>query len=121
VIDPPSSRLDRALQYIPRALASKTHVLLLVLLGIFLVVLPLIGLVVSAQAELIGGNYLNATSDIGACIAAGGTLHLARQEAKRHRLEDERLKLMRELHSLMHSVHPDVAARLRHQRPEDPT
>ena len=46
--------------------------LLLVGLGIYLIVLPILGLHVSANSELIGGNYTNVTSDIGACIAAGG-------------------------------------------------
>ncbi|MHB8294263.1 MAG: hypothetical protein ACYDH5_06460, partial [Acidimicrobiales bacterium] len=81
----PKSRLERALGLVPRALSSKTHVIFLMVLGIYLVVLPVLGVVVSAKAELIGGNYTNVTSDVGACIAAGGTLHLVRQARKRHR------------------------------------
>ena len=108
----PESRLDRLLQLIPRALSSKLHVILLMGLGLFLVVLPLLGVAVSAQAELIGGNYTNVTSDIGACIAAGGTLHLVRQGRHRHRIEEERLRLTRQLHELMFHVHAREAAEL---------
>ncbi len=111
----PESRLDRALQYVPRVLSSKAHVILLGLLGVYLVILPLVGVAVSAKAELIGGNYTNVTSDIGACIAAGGTLHLIRQARRRHRLEQERLSLTREMHRLLHRVHPEEAAQLGQQ------
>jgi hypothetical protein len=112
----PETRLAHVLSLIPRALSSKAHVLLLIGLGVFLVVLPLVGVAVSAQAELIGGNYTNVTSDIGACIAAGGTLHLVRQGHRRHRLEEERLRLEREMHALLHHVHGDAAAELGHLR-----
>ncbi len=108
----PRSRLDQLLQYVPRALSSKTHVLFLMLLGTYLVILPLFGVVVSAKAELIGGNYTNVTSDVGACIAAGGTLHLIRQGRRRSRLEQERLELTREVHRLLRHVHPEAAADL---------
>jgi len=108
----PKSRLDRVLQYVPRVLASKAHVFLLLVLGIYLVVLPLVGVVVSSKAELIGGNYTNVTSDVGACIAAGGTLHLVRQSRKRSRLEQERLNLTQDMHRLLHHVHPVAAAEL---------
>jgi hypothetical protein len=108
----PQSRLDRILQYVPRILASKVHVLFLAGLGIYLVLVPLLGIAVSAKAELIGGNYTNVTSDIGACIAAGGTLHLIRQSRRRSRLEEERLRLTREVHRLLHHVHSEAAAEL---------
>ncbi|MGH7743290.1 MAG: hypothetical protein ACREQ5_00510 [Candidatus Dormibacteria bacterium] len=83
-LDAPESHIARILGYVPRALSSKTHVLLLATLGVYLVVLPLLGITVSATAELIGGNYTNVTSDIGACIAAGGTLHLIRRNRRQH-------------------------------------
>jgi hypothetical protein len=108
----PVSRLDRLLQRIPQALSSRTHVMLLMGLGVYLVVLPLFGFAVSAQAELIGGNYTNVTSDVGACIAAGGTLHLVRQGRRRRRVEDERLRLTRQLHRLMFHVHATTAAEM---------
>jgi hypothetical protein len=108
---------DRILQWIPRLLSSKPHVVLLTLLGVYLVILPLLGVNVSPKSELIGGNYTNVTSDIGACIAAGGTLHLISQGRKRQRIEEERLRLLREVHSLLHHVHASAAAELGHTEP----
>lgn len=108
---------DRILQWIPRLLSSKPHVVLLTLLGVYLVLLPLFGVGVSAKSELIGGNYTNVTSDIGACIAAGGTLHLINQGRRRQRIEEERLRLLREVHSLLHHVHAAAAAELGHADP----
>jgi hypothetical protein len=112
--DEPRSRVDKVLQWVPRLLSSKPHVLLLLGLGIYLIVLPLVGVHVSANAELIGGNYTNVTSDIGACIAAGGTLHLVGQARKRRKMEEERLSLARETHRLLHYVYGDAAVQLGH-------
>jgi hypothetical protein len=109
----PQSWFDRALQWVPRILSSKPHIVWLMLLGAYLIVLPLLGIAVSAKSELIGGNYTNVTSDIGACIAAGGTLHLVSQGRKRQRMDAERLTLLKEVHVLLHHVHPDAAAQLR--------
>lgn len=69
----------RLLEQIPRLLSSHWHVLWLLGLGIYLIVLPLAGVHVSGQAELIGGNYTNVTSAMGACLAAGGTVHLVKR------------------------------------------
>jgi len=110
--DHPDSRFDRILKWVPRLLSSKPHIVLLVLLGTYLIVLPLLGVMVSAKAELIGGNYTNVTSDIGACIAAGGTLHLVNQGRKRQKLDAERLRLLTEVHALLRHVHADAAAQL---------
>lgn len=115
------NRFDRILQWIPRLLSSKPHVVALTLLGVYLVLLPLFGVTVSAKSELIGGNYTNVTSDIGACIAAGGTLHLISQNRKRQRLDEERLRLMREVHSLLHYVHGAAATELGHTGPQPPS
>jgi hypothetical protein len=81
----PQSRLDKILAVVPRALSSHAHIIFLFCLGIFLVVLPLVGVNVSAKAELIGGNYTNVTSDLGACIAAGLTVHLVKRDHRRAR------------------------------------
>jgi hypothetical protein len=121
--DTPKSRIDRILQWVPRILSSKPHVIVLMGLGVYLIVLPLLGVRVSANAELIGGNYTNVTSDIGACIAAGGTLHLVNQNRKRRRMDEERLMLARQTHSLLHYVYGDAARQLGHigeiaRRPE---
>jgi hypothetical protein len=112
--DEPRSALDRVLQWVPRVLSSKPHVIVLVGLGIYLIVLPIVGVKVSANAELIGGNYTNVTSDIGACIAAGGTLHLVAQSRRRRKIEEERLVLARQTHRLLHHVYDDVAKQLGH-------
>ncbi len=85
-----SSRLAKVLGYVPRALSSKPHILFLTCLGVYLVVLPLAGVHVSSFSELVGGNYTNVTSDLGACIAAGGTLHLIKSH-RQHRREIARL------------------------------
>ena len=108
----PRSRIDQILQWVPRLLASKPHVVWLIGLGVYLIIVPLAGVNVSAKAELIGGNYTNVTSDIGACIAAGGTLHLVSQGRKRGRAEQERLRLARETHRLLHYVYRDAAREL---------
>jgi len=96
-----SSRLARVLGYVPRALASKPHIIFLTLLGVYLVILPLVGVHVSAFSELVGGNYTNVTSDLGACIAAGGTLHVIKSH-RQHRQEIE------QLHQLISEVHAKV-------------
>ena len=88
--DTPRSRLDQVLQWVPRILSSKPHVIALVALGVYLIVLPLLGVMVSAKSELIGGNYTNVTSDIAASIAAGGTLHLVNQGRKRRQMDEIR-------------------------------
>jgi hypothetical protein len=106
------SFFTRALQWVPRILSSKPHIVWLMALGVYLIVLPLLGVAVSAKSELIGGNYTNVTSDIGACIAAGGTLHLVSQGRKRQKVDAERLTLLKEVHALLHHLHPDAAAEI---------
>jgi hypothetical protein len=103
---------NRALQWVPRILSSKPHIVWLMALGVYLIVLPLLGIAVSAKSELIGGNYTNVTSDIGACIAAGGTLHLVSQGRKRQKVDAERLTLLKEVHALLHHLHPEAAAEI---------
>jgi hypothetical protein len=112
--DTPGSRLDHVLRWVPRILSSKPHVIALIALGVYLILLPLSGVTVSAQAELIGGNYTNVTSDIAASIAAGGTLHLVNQNRKRRTTDEERLRLARETHELLHQACGDTARRLGH-------
>jgi hypothetical protein len=73
-------------------------------LGIYLI-LPLPGVTVSAQAELIGGTYSNVTCDIGACIAAGGTLHLVSQGRKRRKIAEEPMRPRGRPHRLLHHVY----------------
>lgn len=105
----PSSKLDQALGYVPRALASHLHVIWLLGLGVYLIVLPLLGVNVSSKAELIGGNYTNVTSDIGACIAAGGTLTALHHLRKRRKVEEATHKIMADLYLSHHGQHHPAA------------
>jgi hypothetical protein len=70
--------LTRILDSVPAALAHRAHILFLVSLGLWLIVVPLVpGTEVvrpSEFAELIGGNWTNVSSALGACIAAGASL-----------------------------------------------
>lgn len=85
----PQNWLDKTLAVVPRVLSSHAHIIFLGFLGVYLVLLPLIGVNVSSKAELIGGNYTNVTSDLGACIAAGLTVHLVKRDRRRSKeLED---------------------------------
>jgi hypothetical protein len=90
---------------VPRALSSHAHIIFLALLGIYLVVLPLFGVDVSAKAELIGGNYTNVTSDLGACIAAGMTVHLVKRDRTR---SAEIAGLLHALHDRHEALHERV-------------
>lgn len=56
---------------------------------------PLLGLNVNAKAQLIGSNYTNVTCDLGACVAAGMTVHLAPRD---HRRAGEHPELFHGLH-----------------------
>jgi predicted phage tail protein len=100
----PETRLAKVLGYVPRVLASKPHIIFLAVLGVYLVVLPLLHVHVSAFAELVGGNYTNVTSDLGACIAAGGTLHIIRSH-REHRKE------IAHLHELVAEMHAKLEGR----------
>lgn len=93
--------VDKYLGYVPRFLASHVHVIWLLGLGVYLIVLPLFGVRVSSQAELIGGNYTNVTSDIGACIAAGGTLTLVKRQRRQTRLAELRASTAEASHQIM--------------------
>jgi hypothetical protein len=95
----PQGRLDRALAVIPRALSSHAHIIFLLALLVYLVLLPLSHLYTpSATSMLIGGNWTNVTGDIGACIAAGGTLHLVRQQRKHSRAVAATHQIMADLY-----------------------
>lgn len=92
------SRFEQALSAVPRFLSSHLHVIWLLGLGVYLIVLPLCGVNVPTKYELIGGNYTNVTSDIGACIAAGGTVHLVKQQRKRNTVTDRTHQIMSDLY-----------------------
>ncbi len=98
---PATSRLDKILGVVPRALASHAHIIWLLALGTYLIILPLCGVRVSSQSELIGGNYTNVTSDLGACIAAGGTLTIIKQNRKRKVAAEAALQVAQATHRIM--------------------
>ena len=84
--------VDRAFALVPRALASKPHIVFLFGLLVYLVILPVLHVYTpSAKGMLIGGNWTNVTSDLGACIAAGGTVHLVRRQRALHQSVHARL------------------------------
>lgn len=94
--------LDRVLAIVPRALSSHAHILLLFGLGVWLIVLPLVGIRVSSTVELIGGNYTNVTSDIAASIAAGLTVKIHHdRRSDRNRLE--------QLHASVERLHAHLS------------
>lgn len=97
----PHTRLDKILSVVPRWLSSHVHIIFLGCLGIYLVILPLVGVDISAKAELIGGNYTNVTSDLGACIAAGMTVHLVKRDRTRGRELDDWFRHVHERHDML--------------------
>lgn len=103
------TRFERALGRVPVFLSSHIHVVLLLGLGFYLIVLPLLGVNVSQKSELIGGNYTNVTSDIGACIAAGGTVHLVKKQRERNKVAEATHKIMADLYR-HHAGTPHPAA-----------
>jgi hypothetical protein len=95
--------LSRVLDRVPRALASNTHIVFLIVLGLWLIIVPLIPgtekIRPSEFAELIGGNWTNVSSALGACIAAGASLK-AHSVAKQHRNIAERThEMISEIHN----------------------
>jgi hypothetical protein len=97
----PKTRLDRVLADVPKVLSSHAHIIFLGGLGIYLVLLPLVGVSVSSKAELIGGNYTNVTSDLGACIAAGLTVHIVKRERSRSQELEEKFQKLHRRHDAL--------------------
>jgi hypothetical protein len=101
-VEAPRSRLDRALDAVPRLLAHKIHIGFLAVLGIWLIAVPLIpgteAFRPSATAELIGGNWTNVSSAIGACIAAGAGLAVHRAVQHHRRAAETMHRLVADLH-----------------------
>lgn len=107
----PRTWLDRALADVPKVLSSHAHIIFLGALGIYLVLLRLVGVNVSSKAELIGGNYTNVTSDLGACIAAGLTVHIVKRERTRSQEIEEKFQKLHVRHdSLEQGIEKAIAA-----------
>lgn len=106
----PQTRLETILALVPRALSSHAHIIFLGALGIYLVLVPLVGVDVSAKAELIGGNYTNVTSDLGACIAAGLTVHLVKRERSRAQQMTDLIHVLHARHDTLEKGVQDAVA-----------
>lgn len=74
---------------------SVWHVYILLVLGIILVILPIAGVSVSQQVELIGGNYTNVISAIGATIAAATSI---KNRVEHHRLREDINEILKHIH-----------------------
>lgn len=79
--------IRRALGWVPRALGHPLNTVVGLALLVYLVVFPLAGIAVSSNSELIGGNFTNAVSYLGASIAAGASV-VGLHESRKHRAED---------------------------------
>src|SRR5690348_15178971 len=84
----------RILNQVPKVLSSKLHILWLFILFLWIVVFAALAPHhVSQRTELILGNYTNVTSDIGACIAAGGTIAAVKHLRKQGKVQEARFEL----------------------------
>lgn len=122
---PTRSRLDRALARLPYLLSSRAVILFGILLFFYLFVFAGLAALlghpgaVSTNTQLIFGNYTNVTSSVGAGIAAGASLTLLKHHRRVHRISraaldaaQEARDFAQETHRLLHSLHPEHAARL---------
>jgi hypothetical protein len=125
--DETRSRLSRLLGRLPYLLSSPAAIVLGILLFLYLVLFAglasLLGHpdAVSTNTQLIFGNYTNVTSSIGAGIAAGASLTLLKQHHRPHHVAHaahqaahEARAFAQETHQLVHSLHPEQAAKLGH-------
>lgn len=81
--------MSRWLGWVPRALGHPLNTLAGFALLAYLVVLPLAGVAVSTDSELIFGNLTNVVSYVGASIAAGASVvNLHEHRAHRAHLAD---------------------------------
>jgi hypothetical protein len=123
--DQARSRFDRILGRLPYLLSSKPVIIFGIILFFYLFVfagiMTLLGhpAAVSANIQLILGNYTNVSSSVGAGIAAGASLTLIKRQRRAHRLTvaaheaaQEARAFARETHRLLHLAHPDKAAEL---------
>ena len=125
--EPTQSRLASALGRLPYLLSSRIVILFGILLFFYLFVFAGLATLfghpdaVSTNTQLIFGNYTNVTSSVGAGIAAGASLTLLKHHRRAHRLSQAALdtaqearNLAQETHRLLHSLHPEQAAKLGH-------
>jgi hypothetical protein len=119
------SGMDKVLGRLPNLLSSKPviifGILLFCYLFLFAGIASLLGHsgAVSANTQLILGNYTNVSSSVGAGIAAGAGLTLLKRQNRTHRLtvaaHDAALEaksLAEETHRILHLAFPEHAAAL---------
>jgi hypothetical protein len=119
------SGLDRFLGKLPNVLSSKPVIIFGIILFCYLFlyagIASLLGHAgaVSANTQLILGNYTNVSSSVGAGIAAGAGLTLLKRQNRTHRLtvaaHDAALEakaLAEETHRILHRAFPEHAAAL---------
>ena len=94
----PKSRLDRFLAYVPRVLASHTHILILMVLGVYLIVLPLAGVNVAPSRSLLAVT-IQTSLPISVRASPRGTLTLlAHASSGVNRLAEATHKIMADLY-----------------------
>jgi hypothetical protein len=119
------SGMDRFLGKLPNVLSSKPVIIFGIILFCYLFlyagIASLLGHAgaVSANTQLILGNYTNVSSSVGAGIAAGAGLTLLKRQNRTHRLtvaaHDAALEaksLAEETHRILHMAFPEHAAAL---------
>lgn len=121
------STFARLLGRLPSLLSSRPVILFGIVLFFYLFVFAGLATLfghpdaVSANTQLILGNYTNVSSSVGAGIAAGAGLTLVKRQRHAHALAvaahdaaTEARAFAQETHRLMHTLHPEEAARLGH-------
>jgi hypothetical protein len=126
--DVAKSKMDKVLGRLPSLLSSKPVIIFGIILFFYLFVFAGIASLlghsdaVTANTQLILGNYTNVSSSVGAGIAAGAGLTLLKRQNKAHRLalaaHDAAIEakgLAEDTHRLLHLAFPDHAAALGQQ------
>jgi hypothetical protein len=126
--DVAKSKMDMVLGRLPSLLSSKPVIIFGIILFFYLFVFAGIASLlghsdaVTANTQLILGNYTNVSSSVGAGIAAGAGLTLLKRQNKAHRLalaaHDAAIEakgLAEDTHRLLHLAFPDHAAALGQQ------
>jgi hypothetical protein len=126
--DVAKSKMDKVLGRLPSLLSSKPVIIFGIILFFYLFVFAGIASLlghsdaVTANTQLILGNYTNVSSSVGAGIAAGAGLTLLKRQNRAHRLavaaHDAAIEakgLAEETHRILHLAFPDHAAALGQQ------
>ena len=125
--DAAQSSFARLLGRLPNLLSSRPVIVFGIFLFFYLFVFAGIATLlghpsaVSANVQLILGNYTNVSSSVGAGIAAGASLTLVKRQRHAHRLAQaahaaamDARQFAQETHKLLHQLNPEAAAQLGH-------